>query len=360
MAAAPQSMELETIDKVLEDRFSQSLPLRSRKRRRRLLPASCRPSQCVGAVIGVTLCIIFSQIEFDEEYPKSNDMFAVTCLIACVWIFESLPLPVGALLPVVLLPAFDIMPSAETSRSYGHWLIMMFVGAFIVDGAIVHVGLHKRVALATLNRVGTKPWVVLATFMGLSWLLSMFCSNTATSVMLVPFATGILDTIKTQTKAAAPGSASVREGSKKLEDAHNFSLGVLLGVCYGATIGGVATIIGTPPNGIVQAQSIVAGQVHFANWFAFAFPVSLCLLILAYLVLYSLLVRGCARCPEKCACSNVRAAQPQALTGRYWAQTPRSDRQSHVFPPTMLPSTTARLRALLDAPGATSSSTAPS
>ena len=265
-------------------------------------PSFCVARQVVGAVLGIILCLIFACVELSIDYPQANDMMAVTCLISCFWAFEVVPLPVTSLFPVVLMPVFGIMSSSAASKAYGHWLIMLFVGAFMVDGAIIHTNLHKRVALAVLLKVGVKrPWVVLLTFMGLAWVLSMFCSNTATTVMLLPFAKSLLDTAKMQVKAAVTGKTSVAQAAdgmslsdKKLKDLRKFELGVLLGICYSATVGGIATLIGTAPNGVLAGQSILAGTVDFANWFAFAFPISLFMIVLVYLVLWIMYLRGVA------------------------------------------------------------------
>ena len=245
--------------------------------------------QLVGALVGLLLCTVLLCIEFSELYPRANDMAAIGCFIACFWVFEVLPLPVTSLFPVILFPVFGIASTSATAKSYAHWLIMMFVGAFIVDGAIVRVNLHKRIALYALLKVGVKrPWLVLLTFMTLSWVLSMFCTNTATTVMLVPFATGLLDT--------ARGAKTRRSGasrtSARANDLDRFSIGVLLGICYAATLGGTATVIGTAPNGVLAGQEIVNGRVNFADWFAFAFPISLFMESVAFAVLYFMFVRG--------------------------------------------------------------------
>ena len=141
----------------------------------------------------------------------------------------------------------------------------------------------------------SRPWVVLMTFMGLAWILSMFCSNTATTVMLVPFARSLLDTAKVQVQASIDESRNPNAkemGMGKLAALRRFELGVLLGICYAATVGGIATLIGTAPNGVLAGQPILAGQVDFANWFAFAFPISLFMILVVYLTLYVMYIHG--------------------------------------------------------------------
>ena len=147
--------------------------------------AYCSTRQIFGGALGFVLCLSLSLVPLSEEYPYAGSMLALTCLISSFWVFEVLPLPIVSLFPVILFPCFGVMSSSDASKSYGHWLIMLFVGAFIVDGAIVHVNLHTRVALGALVKVGVKrPWLVLATFMGLAWVLSMFCLSRRSAACL--------------------------------------------------------------------------------------------------------------------------------------------------------------------------------
>jgi len=116
--------------------------------------------------------------------------------------------------------------------------------------------------------------------------LSMFCSNTATTVMLVPFATGLIDTAKAQLPTGASDAAGQEKALRAKKSLHSFELGVLLGICYSATVGGIATLIGTAPNGVLAGQPVLAGTVQFANWFAFAFPISCFMFVVVFVVLY--------------------------------------------------------------------------
>jgi len=135
--------------------------------------------------------VVFMFLEVSDEEPQSNDMIAILCLVATFWVFEVLPLPVTSLLPLVLMPFAGIMSSKAASASYWGWVQMLFLGAFIVDIAIEQVNLHRRIALAFLMKVGVGyPAITALAFGTVSYSMSMWCSNTATTMMLTPFACG--------------------------------------------------------------------------------------------------------------------------------------------------------------------------
>eukprot|EP00929_Paragymnodinium_shiwhaense_P045100 TRINITY_DN23089_c0_g1_i1.p1 TRINITY_DN23089_c0_g1~~TRINITY_DN23089_c0_g1_i1.p1 ORF type:complete len:657 (+),score=117.52 TRINITY_DN23089_c0_g1_i1:100-2070(+) len=259
-------------------------------------------------LLGFILCLCF---ELSELYPRANDMLGITVLMAAFWVCEPLPLPVTALFPMVLIPSMGIMESGKVAASYWGWVQMLFIGAFLVDIAIERVQLPRRVALVILRRVGLRrPWVIMATFLLLAFVLSMFCSNTATCLMLLPFALGLLDAAKLKNGVAATQLDTVdmeqsedsetsvstddldKAAARRGRDVYRFEVGVLLSIAFGATSGGIATIIGTPPNGVLSGQPIFDGRIHFANWFAFAFPVSCVCVVIAGLTLYFLYLRG--------------------------------------------------------------------
>ncbi|CAE8606910.1 unnamed protein product [Polarella glacialis] len=238
-------------------------------------------SQILGMSLGFLSFIICLSVELDVAYPKANNMLAITMLVACFWVFEVLPLPVTSLLPLVLMPFFGIMSSSAASTSYWGWVQMLFFGAFVVDIAIEHVNLHRRIALKILLLVGVKrPWLVVLCFLLISFFLAMWCSNTASAVMMVPFATGLLD--------------SALQDSQKTDAAQfrGLSVAVLLAVCYGCSSGGIATLIGTPPNGVLAALPMVAEAVTASNWSAFAMPISILVVTCVFVTLYLLFLRG--------------------------------------------------------------------
>jgi len=195
---------------------------------------------------------------------------------------------VTSLLPLVLMPFAGIMSSKAVSASYWGWVHMLFVGAFIVDIAIEQVNLHRRVALAFLMKVGVGyPAITALAFGTVSYCLSMWCSNVATTVMLTPFACGLLDTML---RAGAGDGKS--ETPEKLEMHRRYSTGVLLTIAYTATAGGIATLIGTPPNGVLAGISQVNNAVNAVDWMLFALPISFITALLAFASVYFIYLRG--------------------------------------------------------------------
>ena len=164
--------------------------------------AFCTRPHAIGAASGLLLFGWLQFVELSAEQPLANEMLAVVALVAVFWMFEVLPLPVTSLLPMLLIPAFGILDHSLVASAYWGPVQMMFVGAFIVDVGIEHVMLHQRLALNILLRTGVeRPFVVVASFSAISFCFSSVCSNTATVVMLVPFATGLLDTSAEQARA---------------------------------------------------------------------------------------------------------------------------------------------------------------
>jgi len=194
------------------------------------------------------------------------------------WIFEVVPLSVTAFLPLILFPLLEIQRGKTMAGVYLNNVSFLFLGAFTVDIAIEKVMVHKRVALNFLLMFGLQPGRVIAGFIIISGVISMFCSNTSTTIMLLPVAFGILE---------SAGNLLSAEAKVNLEKA------ILLAVAHGATAGGISTTIGTPPNGVLfgdlESHYPEGPTIEFQNWFGFAFPISIvmafflwCLLMLKY------------------------------------------------------------------------------
>jgi len=199
---------------------------------------------------------------------------AIAMLMAAWWITEAVPLAVTALLPLILFPAFGIMDGKAVSTQYVNHIIFIFVGGFMVALAMERWDLHKRMALKILMMAGVHPRYILLGFMLATAMLSMWISNTATTMMMVPIAIAIVSNLEDFL-----GKDTVRK----------YSVGVFLGIAYSASIGGIATLIGTPPNlSFVRIFSIFfpkAPEISFAQWFFFAFPISLVFLFIVWLLL---------------------------------------------------------------------------
>ena len=171
---------------------------------------------------------------------------------------------------------------------------MMFVGAFLVDIGIEHNNLHRRMALGALLGVGvTNPTAVVSVFASIAFLLSTCCSNVATTVMLVPFAIGLLDAAATDSpgkKSRQPADALADFRQKA--DLGRLSTCVLLAIAFGANCGGIATLIGTPPNAVLAGQTLVVGRVTFTSWLLFALPLAVTALVIVLITLHFAYLRG--------------------------------------------------------------------
>jgi sodium-dependent dicarboxylate transporter 2/3/5 len=219
-----------------------------------------------------------------EGAGAARRALAITALIATYWLNGALPLGASSLLPLALFPLLAVQPMSAVARGYADPILWMFFGGFVLARAIERFGLHRRLALHVIVGVGLRPRRLVLGFMAAANLISMWISNTATALMLMPIGVALVDRL---------------QGEKVLAPAHAraFSVAVLLGIAYGATLGGVGTPIGSPTNlvffgadnygALVQAG---APEVSFAQWaLAFA-PLSLGLCWLVWVLLTRVLL----------------------------------------------------------------------
>jgi len=209
---------------------------------------------------------------FGDAQSEQLRMLAICLWMLSWWITQVIPLGVTALLPLILFPLCEIDSLKATALNYSSPVIFLFLGGFILGLAIEKWNLHKRIAINLLRISGSKPSSIILGFMGATAVLSMWISNTATTVMMLPIGLSVIALLGNKLSSGSDGK--------------NFALTLLLGLAYAANIGGIATIIGTPPNlvlaGMVQEQLNI--KITFMNWLAFALPLSLLLLGLAYWV----------------------------------------------------------------------------
>jgi len=212
--------------------------------------------------------------ELDAGDPRPTRMAAVAVLMAGWWITEAIPIPATALLPVALFPLLGIIPGKATAAVYFNHIIFLFIGGFLFAIAMERWNLHRRIALRIILLFGTRPRRLLLGFMVATWLLSMWISNTATTMMLAPMAVALLAQLEERYGAA---------------QASRYGVGLLIGIAYAASIGGLATLIGTPPNlSFARILTIVfpdAPEISFARWMLFALPLSVVFLGIAWWML---------------------------------------------------------------------------
>ena len=238
--------------------------------------------QKLGFVVGL-LSFIMVLIFFnpDPSNPNIGKVAAVAALMAIWWITEALPMAATSLVPLVFFPLLGVLSGSEISGAYINSVIFLFVGGFMLAIAMENWGLHKRIALKIILVFGGTPNSILFGFMLSAAFLSMWISNTATAVMMLPIALAVISKIEL-------------EFGK--EETKNFSKAVLLGIAYSCSIGGIATLIGTPPNlALVRIHKIAfpdAPQISFGDWMILAMPITIILLILTAILLSFIIFRS--------------------------------------------------------------------
>jgi sodium-dependent dicarboxylate transporter 2/3/5 len=238
--------------------------------------------------IGIWLgLILFTAIwlgpELDPDRAAVSDMTAIAVLMATWWVTEAIPIPATALLPIALFPFMGIMKGAEVAREYMSWIILLFLGGFLIAIAVERWNLHRRIALHILSAIGGQPHRLVLGFMVATAFLSMWLSNTATTMMMMPMAISLVVLYEDL------NDGRLRSGEAVDPLARNFPLVLMIGLAHSASIGGLATLIGTPPNGVLvtQFEQIfpAAPEISFAQWMAFASPLSFLFVIVAWLLL---------------------------------------------------------------------------
>lgn len=205
--------------------------------------------------------------------PLAWSTAAVASLMALWWLTEAIPIPATALIPLLLFPLLEIQPSAPTASAYAHPIIFLFLGGFIMAQAIENCGLHKRIALKMLSITGHQPKYQVAGFMLITALISMWVSNTATMVMMYPMVLSVIDSHPDQAKD------------------HHLPIALLLGTAYAANIGGMGTLIGTPPNALLAGFMAETYDVTlgFGQWLLLGVPLVLISLPIAWFLLTHIL-----------------------------------------------------------------------
>lgn len=207
---------------------------------------------------------------------------AILLWMALWWFTETVPIAVTALLPIILYPLCDVTTLAKTLTPYASDTIYLFLGGFLLAAGIQRWGLDKRIALKTMQIVGTSPGAIIAGVMIATGFISMWVSNTATAAMMVPIAIAVMSVVRQNSD-----SPTITKGER------NFGICVLLAVAYGASIGGMGTIIGSPPNGIFVrfVQQTYGVDVSIVQWMKVGMPVVLLLMPLSWLLLTKVLFR---------------------------------------------------------------------
>jgi len=225
----------------------------------------------LGPIVFTLILFFFNPEGLNYE---AKCILASTAWMAVWWITECVPIAVTALLPIVLFPVTGGLDLQSTTASYGHKLVFLFVGGFIIALAIEKWNLHKRFALNIIRITGSKKSKVILGFMIATAFLSMWISNTATSIMILPVGLAII--------------AQLKDDPNTIENENLvFGKALMIAIAYSASIGGMATLIGTPPNmifaGVVEQSYGV--KISMFDWMKFGVPISASLLIICWLYL---------------------------------------------------------------------------
>ncbi len=226
----------------------------------------------IGFVAGLAVFISMLFVDAPEGLSEAAwNTAAVTLLMGIWWITEAIPISATALLPIVLFPVLNVSSISEATTPYANPLIFLFMGGFIIALAMEKWQLHRRIAISILNVVGVKPSSIIVGFIIAASFLSMWVSNTATAIMMLPIAVSILDLIDSEDKKG------------KL----NFEIALILSIAYACNIGGMGTLIGTPPNALLagflnENYGIV---ISFVEWMMIGVPLMLISLPIMYFVL---------------------------------------------------------------------------
>jgi len=222
----------------------------------------------------ISAAVLLALGDLDPAHPLATRTAAVAIIMAAGWLTEAIPLAVTALLPLALFPLLGVEKSSDVAAMYFNDTIILFLGGFMIALAMQRWNLHKRIALWVMLSCGVRPGQLLLGVMLATALLSMWISNTATAMMMVTIVTAVTRSLESRLEART---------------ARQVSVGLLLGVAYAASVGGLSTLVGTPPNlafrQIYAEQFPSAAEIGFAQWMCYAVPVSIVMLALTWLLL---------------------------------------------------------------------------
>lgn len=232
----------------------------------------------VGLLLGPILFFLIQFLPKILVSEKADAVIAVAVWMVIWWVTETVNIAVTALLPLILFPLLKVMEIADVGANYGSPIIFLFFGGFVLALALEKVNLHKRIALNIVKLTGTTPNKVVLGFMIATALMSMWISNTASTVVMLPIAISVIRLLINDT-----------DGFTKADK--NFALSIMLGIAFAANAGGIATVIGTPPNsvliGLLENQYNI--QISFLTWMSFGLPFSIIMVTAVYFVLVKIM-----------------------------------------------------------------------
>ena len=245
-----------------------------------------------GFAVGLVLAVVVYLLLPGDLAHGAKLTAAIAVLMGLWWMTEAIPIPATALLPLLVFPVLvDDVGVSDVGAFYGSDIIFLFMGGFLIALAMQRWNLHRRIALLTVRAMGTSATRVIAGFMLATAFLSMWVSNTATAVMMVPIGVSVL--MLTGTVSVHAGGSAADEDVKEQVKRSNFGTALMLGIAYAASVGSLATIIGTPPNtllvGYLQDEQNIS--IGFGQWMLLGLPLAAVLLVLTWLLLVKVIFR---------------------------------------------------------------------
>ena len=237
--------------------------------------------QTIGLWLGLASFLLLMAFPIDAANVPASRLAAVALLMAIWWVSDAIPLFATAMLPLVLYPVLGIMSGRATAPVYFNSTIVLFIGGFMIALTMEKWDLHKRIALNIIHAVGGGPARIVLGFMLAAAFLSMWISNTATAVMMVPI-----------------GLAMVLQIEDEFDEAraHKFAVGLMLGIAYACSVGGLTTLVGTPPNlSFVRIFEILfpeAPPIAFGQWLLMSLPIGVVMLAIAWLLITRVFYRA--------------------------------------------------------------------
>jgi solute carrier family 13 (sodium-dependent dicarboxylate transporter), member 2/3/5 len=232
-------------------------------------------------IIGIVLAFVCYNFVPAEAHPQAPMMAAIVTVMAVFWIFEVVPIAITSLFPIFLFPLFGILDTKTTALFFGKEIIFLFLGGLMLAQGIQNSNLHKRIALHIVNLIGSKPANLVLGFMVATAGLSMWISNTASVMVMMPIGLSIIEEIK-----------EVKDSKKFLS---KFAVALMLGIAYAADIGGMATLIGTPPNLVFMEMYHELfpelPAIGFTQWMMMGLPISITFLFTGWLLMTKVIFR---------------------------------------------------------------------
>jgi len=230
---------------------------------------------------GPLICFILYFMPLELISSEADKVLGVAAWMILWWITEVVSISVTALIPLTFFPLLGIMNIKEVAPFYGHPIVFLFFGGFIMALALEKVNLHKRIALNIIKVTGTSPDRVILGFLIATAFMSMWISNTATTVVMLPIAYSVIQLLSNDGDGFTSGDKT-------------FALSIMLGIAYAANVGGIATIIGTPPNIVLAGfmESEYNYSISFVKWMMIGVPFAIIMIGFIYLVLTKILYRN--------------------------------------------------------------------